>query len=187
MAVIGQAVFVRDHTHDFITAHLGLERTADATIAAGRDDGAIRAAVFEQRFLHQRVGRAGLHAGAAGDAFGVAVMLVLAGGHLRAEAAAFNRQGEGALYVVAGADTARTDDAARRVESEIRISLVDWRVEMIAGAWIANMLKANGGGHFMQFAFAAGLALEGIERMVRHVKFHYIAPELAQPLALGMD
>ena len=34
---------------------------------------------LDDRFLHQRRGRAGLHAGAAGDAFGVEELLVHAG------------------------------------------------------------------------------------------------------------
>ena len=36
MAVIGLAVLVGDHAHEFLAAHLGLEAAADAAIGAGR-------------------------------------------------------------------------------------------------------------------------------------------------------
>ena len=52
---------------------------------------------------------------------------MLAGDHQRIEAAALNRQGEGALNIVARADTSRAHDAARRIEGEIRIGVVDRR------------------------------------------------------------
>ena len=39
----------------------------------------------------------------------------------------------------------------------------------------------------MQLAFATGLALERIERMVRHVEFHHAATQLLELLALRAD
>ena len=70
MAAIGLAVLVGHHAHHFVAAHLRLEGAADAAIGAGRDHRMLGLADLDHRFLDQRRGRAGLHAGAAGDAFG---------------------------------------------------------------------------------------------------------------------
>src|SRR5262249_5553680 len=69
MAAVRLAVLVRHHTDQLLAAHLGLERTADATIGAGGDDRMFRLADLDHLLLVQRRGRTGLHAGTAGDAF----------------------------------------------------------------------------------------------------------------------
>ena len=79
MAAIGLAVLPRHHAHEFLAAHFRLERAADAAIGAGRDFRMFRLADLDHRLLGQRRGRAGLHAGAAGDAFGSQEILVHAG------------------------------------------------------------------------------------------------------------
>ena len=107
-----------------VALHLGLEGAADAAVGAGGDDAVLRLAVLDDGLLHQRRGRAGLHAGAAGDAFGVEEGFDLAGRHGRGEAAAVDGQREGALHFLAGAHAARADDALRRVEGEVRVGLV---------------------------------------------------------------
>ncbi len=78
----------------------------------------------KHRFLAQRVGRTGLHAGAAGHAFGGDEILVHAGNHARFETAALDGQRERALHLFAGAHAARADDALRRVIGEIGVGLV---------------------------------------------------------------
>ena len=83
MAVVGLAVLPRHHAHDLVAAHLRLEVAADAAIGAGGDDRVLRLAHLDDGFLHQRGGRAGLHAGAAGDAFAGQERLVHPGGDLR--------------------------------------------------------------------------------------------------------
>ena len=69
MAAIGLAVLVRHHADELFAAHLRLERAADAAIGAGRDHRMLRLADLDHGLFGQRRGRAGLHAGAAGDAF----------------------------------------------------------------------------------------------------------------------
>ena len=70
MAAVRLAVLVRHHAHDLVAAHLGLERAADAAIGAGRHHRMLGRADLDDGLLVQRRGRAGLHAGAAGHAFG---------------------------------------------------------------------------------------------------------------------
>ena len=65
------AVLVRHHADHFVALHLGLERAADAAVGAGGDDAVLALALRETDFFDQRRGGAGLHARAAGDAFGI--------------------------------------------------------------------------------------------------------------------
>ena len=118
MAAIGLAVLVRHHAHDFLAAHFRLEGAADAAIGAGRDHGMLGLADLDHGFFRQRRGRAGLHAGAAGDAFGAEETLAHAGRHAAVETAAGDGQREGALHFLAGADAARADDAFRGIITE---------------------------------------------------------------------
>ncbi len=120
MAVVGVAVLVRHHAHDFLALHLGAEAAADAAVGAGGGDAVLGLAALDQRVLAQRGGGAGLHAGAAGHALGAEEILVLAGRHFRVETAALDGQREGALHLVAGAHAARADDALGRIEGEVR-------------------------------------------------------------------
>ncbi len=69
MALVRLAALVGHHAHDRVAPHLRLEGAADAAIGAGRDHRMLRLADLDQRLLRKRRGRAGLHAGAAGDAF----------------------------------------------------------------------------------------------------------------------
>src|SRR6185312_6320194 len=124
MAVIGFAVLVGGHAHHAVALQLRLEGAADTAIGAGGDDRTFRRAVLDNALFHQRRGRAGLHAGATGDAFGIQEILVHAGGDMRGEAALVDGQGEGALHFLAGAHAARAHDAFRRIEGEIGIGLV---------------------------------------------------------------
>ena len=70
MALVGLAGLVGDHAQDFVALELRLEGAADAAIGAGRHHRALRRSLFDDRLFVERRGRAGLHAGAAGDAFG---------------------------------------------------------------------------------------------------------------------
>src|SRR5690606_25549398 len=103
MPVVRVAVLVRHHAHDLVALHLRLERAADAAVGTGREHAVLRLAVIDDRLFDQRRRRAGLHAGAAGDAFGVEEALPHARRDLGIEAAAFDGERERALHLVAGA------------------------------------------------------------------------------------
>ena len=123
MAVIGLAVLPGHHAHDFLAAHFSLEGAADAAIGAGGHRGMLGLADVDHRFLGQRRGRAGLHAGAAGDAFGFEEGFRHARRHAAVETAAADRQREGALHLLAGAHAAIADDALRRIIGEIGVRI----------------------------------------------------------------
>ncbi len=107
MAAVGLAVLVGRHADQFIAAHFGLEAAADAAIGAGGDDAAVRRADVDHRLFLQGRRRAGLHAGAAGDAIrGERVVGLGAEGHAAVEAPAFDGQRKGALHLLARADAA---------------------------------------------------------------------------------
>ena len=82
------------------------------------------------RLLQQRAGRAGFHARATRDAFGIDERLVRAGHDARAEAAALDRQRKGALHLVARAHATRADDAEGLIELEVGIALVELAMVM---------------------------------------------------------
>ena len=122
MAVVGLAVLVRHHAHHLVALHLGLERAADAAIGAGGDDAVLGLARLDDGLLHQRRGRAGLHAGAAGDAFRVEEVLVLAGGDTTSRSRGRRWSARSALHFLAGAHAARADDAFRGIEGEVGVA-----------------------------------------------------------------
>ena len=114
-------------------------------------------------------------------------MLMLSGGHQRVEAASLDRQGKSSLRIVAGTHATRAQDASRGIEGEVWIGVVDLEVEMIlAAVVIADVLQPGNARHLVQFALAARLAFEGIERMVRHVEFHHAAAQFRKLFVLGM-
>ena len=49
VAVVGLAVLLRHHAHDFVALHLGLERAADAAVGAGGDDAVLGLAELDDR------------------------------------------------------------------------------------------------------------------------------------------
>src|SRR5215475_563575 len=103
MAAIGLAVLVGHHAYDFLAAHFRLEGAADAAIGAGRHHRMLGLADLDHGFFGQGRGRTGLHAGAARDAFGAEETLAHSGRDAAVEAAAGDRQREGALHLFAGA------------------------------------------------------------------------------------
>ena len=105
MAFVGLARLLGDHTQDFVALQFRLEGAADATIGAGRDHGALGRSLVDHRLFIERRRRAGLHAGAAGDALG-RQEIDPSGRDCRAEAAAENRQSKGSLHFRAGAHAA---------------------------------------------------------------------------------
>ena len=131
MTVIGLAVFPRHHAHQLVAAHLGLEGAADPAIGAGGDQRMLGRADLDHALLVQRRGGAGLHAGAARDAFGVEERLLLRRRDHGVEAAAGDGQRERALHLLAGPHAARADDALGRLEGEIGVGGVEpglgWR------------------------------------------------------------
>src|SRR6266568_2658038 len=75
--------------------------------------------------------------------------------------AAGGNDGAFALPLIACADTSRAQDATGGIEAEIRIGGVNLEREMIAAAVvITDVLEAHHSRHFVQFAFAASLALK---------------------------
>ena len=192
------AGLVGHHADEFAVLHLRLEGTADAAIGAGGDDRAVRHALLDHRLLFQRPRRAGLHAGAAGDAFGRHEGLVHAGRDPAFEAAPLDRQGEGALLLLAGAHAQRTDDALRRIVGEVRVRLVlgdEARIDgpfsrvgnvIVAVEAVAVALQADLLGHAVHLALAGG-AGRAVLRMVRHVEFHDAPADLLQPVRLRAD
>ena len=71
MAVVRFAVLERNHADHFVALHLRFERTADAAISAGGDDGVFPLAFRDDAFFDQRGRGTRLHAGSAGHAFGI--------------------------------------------------------------------------------------------------------------------
>ena len=128
MAAIGLAVLVRHHAHDFVAAHLRLERAADAAIGAGRHHRMFRLADLDDRFLVQRrrSGRPARRRRRRRIRSSKNVSSMPGDNH-RVEAAAGDGQREGALHFLAGAHAARADDAFGGIEGEIRIGVVDAR------------------------------------------------------------
>ena len=121
MAVIGLAILVGHHTNEFVAAHFRFEGAADAAISACRYDRMFGLANCDHRLLKQAARRAGLHAGAARDAFGLEEGVCLARHHAACEAAPLDRQRDCPLDFVTGADTAVTHNALRRIVGEVGI------------------------------------------------------------------
>src|SRR5690606_15271360 len=100
-------------------------------VGAGGLDVVLGRAELDDRLLIQRGRRAGLDTGAAGHAFGAQEGLADAGADLGVEAAALDGEGEGALYLGAGAHAARADDALAGLEGEVGVALVLLGVEVV--------------------------------------------------------
>ena len=155
--MIGLAILVRRHANDLVALHLGLEGTADTAVRAGCDNRMIRLAVIDDALLHERRGRACLHAGAAGDTFRAEEVLADTGGDFGVEAAALDGESKRALNLVTGTHTARADDALRGIELEIGVAGVDRCVEVIlAVEAVAHIAQPDGACHVLQFAVAIG-------------------------------
>ena len=193
MPGIGAAILGRDHADQFVALEFGGERATDAAIGAGGVDGAGRHTVNDDGFFLERCGRAGGHAGAAGDAFGgEEIIRQHAGGNLGAEALPGNGQRQGALHFVAGPDTARTDDAFGRIELEIGVRDVDlvaaFGGEVIFSALgVAHVAQADLAGGILQLAVAIGAAGQAIEWMIGDIEFHDALAQLFEPRRLGRN
>ena len=191
VAFVGLAVFPGRHAHHGVALHLGLEAAAHAAVGAGGDDAVLGLAVEGDRFFLQRGRRAGLDAGAAGDALAVHEGLVLAGRHAALEATARNRQRERALGFLAGAHAAVADDALAGVVREIGVGLVLLGMAMVLAAdaghvlargAVAHIAQAGHASHVLQFAVAVGAAGQAVQRVVGDVELHHA---LADVLQLG--
>ena len=119
--MIGLAIFVRHHAHDFIAFHFGFERATHATVRAGSDRAVLRLTHHDHGFFSQRRGRAGLYAGAAGHAIGFHEAVILTGSHARIKSAAIDSQSKGTLGLFAGTYATVADNALRCVISEVGI------------------------------------------------------------------
>ena len=145
-----------------------------------------RRADFHHFLFDQRGGGAGLHAGAAGDAFAGHERFVLAGGDAGGEAAAIDGEREGALHFLAGAHAAAAHDAFGGVVVEVRVGLVLFGMDVVgAGIAVAHITQANLAGRILQFAIAIGAAGEAIERVIGDIELHHPFAEFAQPFIAG--
>ena len=106
MPVIGVAVFVGDHAHEFLALHLGPKGTAHAAVRAGRHKTVLGLTLLDQRILRQRRCRAGLDASSAGDALGVHERHILTGRHGGFESASLDGQRQRPLLFITGAHAA---------------------------------------------------------------------------------
>ncbi len=123
---------------------ISAERATHTAIGASGHHRMLGLADLDDGFLGQRRGRASLHAGAAGDAFGTEETFLHAGRDDGVESASGNRQRERALLFFAGAHAARADDALRRIVGEVRIRLVLARIGMlIALVTVAHIAQAT--------------------------------------------
>eukprot|EP00043_Microstomoeca_roanoka_P029777 m.23135 g.23135 ORF g.23135 m.23135 type:complete len:565 (+) comp9442_c0_seq1:265-1959(+) len=199
MAAVRLAVLVRHHADEFIAAHFRLERAADAAIGAGGDDRTLGRADLDDRFLDQRGGRAGLHAGAAAHAIGRQEAVGRGpGGHAAVKAPPLDRQREGALHLFAGPHAARADDAFGRIVVEIRVRrvlghvlrvgvAVVARAEMGIHGLVTHVAQTHGTGHVLQLAIAVGRAGQAVQRVIRDVKLHHPFAQALDGLGLGVD
>ena len=188
MAAIGLAVLVGDHTDDLFALHFRLEGTADAAIGAGRHRRRGGHALLDHRLFLKRLGRAGLDAGAAGDAIGGDEIVDRRSGRDAAiEASALDRQREGALNLVARPDAARADDAFGGIEAEIRVRIIDAAIEMVAPTiGIANGFDTHLLGNVMKLAIGAALAAFPFLRMVGEIELHHALADAREAVALRL-
>ena len=186
--LVRASALVRDHVHDRVALHLGLERAPDTAVRAGRQDASVRWSELDEGLLLEGVGRAGLHAGAAAHALGLEERLVLAGRDARIEAATGDRQGERALDLVARPNAARTDDALGRIEGEVRVADVLGRV-LVAGRGlaVAGLGHPDDRGHVVQLARPVARAGQAVLRVVAEVQLHDAGAKAIELLALGLD
>src|SRR5882757_1481677 len=104
VAMVGMAVLVGDHAHNFLALHFGAERATHTTIGAGRHHTVLGLACIDQTLFRQSRGRARLYAGAARNALGVHERLVLTRRDLGIKTAALDGEGESTLLLFAGTD-----------------------------------------------------------------------------------
>ncbi len=181
MTAIGLAFLVRHHAHDFRTLHLCAEGTTHAAVGAGGNDSVIRLSLFDDGFFHQGRGRAGLHAGAAGNAFRFHERLVFTRRDHGSETPAVDGQRKGALHFLAGAHAARADDALARIETEVGIGVVLLGFQVVlAFIAVAHFAQADHARHVLQFAVAVRGTGQAVERMVGDVQLHHAAPQIRQ-------
>ncbi|TPV98190.1 MAG: hypothetical protein USCAAHI_02356 [Beijerinckiaceae bacterium] len=170
MAVVRLAVLVGHHADEFLAPHFRLEAAADAAIGAGRYRRMFRLADVDHRLLDERRGRAGLDAGAAGNAFRLEEGLHLARRNAAPKAAPVDGEREGPLHFLAGANAAVANDAFRRIIGEIGVGFVLFVGEMIGAVIaVAHIAQPDVARLRLQFAIAVGGAGEAIERMIRDI------------------
>ena len=139
-------------------------------------------------FLDERGGRASLDTGTAGDALRFEERLRLPRRNPAPEAAPADRQGEGTLHFLAGANAAVAHDAFRRIEAEIGVGFVLFVGKMVGAViTVAHITQPDVARLRLQFAIAIGRAGEAIERMIGDIKLHHTFAQGFQPLGLGVD
>ena len=138
VALVRRAVHRRADRHDPPAHAMGLQAAAHAAVAAGRGGCGVEAVAhrksssvlsvrrdhLDERVLGDRVGGAGVRAGAAGNAGGVHEARVEAGRDPGMEAAPGGRESERALHLVAGAHAAPAGDAQLVLQRQVGVALV---------------------------------------------------------------
>jgi hypothetical protein len=181
VALVGAAVLPRDHPHDpGVVAGRPAPRpegAADPAVGAGGDDRAGRHPELDDGLLGERVGRAGLDAGAAGDAFG-GKEIRAAGGDAGVEAPPGDGEREGALDLAAGAHAAEQTMQAG-VVGEIGVGR---RPRCRRGGSrrqaVADLRDTGLHGERLDLAVAAGAA-GAVLRVVGEVELHDPVPQRA--------
>ena len=139
-------------------------------------------------FLGERCGRAGLDAGAAGDAFGFHEGLALTRRDLGVKAAPLDGERQCALLLIAGAHAARAHDAKLRIKREIRVTRVlHCRAVFRAGIAVGSLGDARIGRHVLQLAVAVRRAGGAIERVIGDVEIKDSVAQLRKLGRLGRD
>ncbi len=104
------------------------------------------------------------------------------------EAAALDGERERALHLLAGAHAARADDAACRIELEIRVRRIDARTEMVGATLaVADAAQPDLRRRVLQLVVTDGGRGEGVEGMVGKIELHHPATQLPQPVGMGRD
>ena len=131
MSAVRLAILVRHHAYQLFAAHLRAEGAADAAIGACGDHTAFGRANLDDFFLDKRGGRASLHTGAAGNAFGSQKIVARqTGRNFGIPPTAFHGERQCSLNLVACAYAARTGNTFAGIEIEIGIRMVLFLTQM---------------------------------------------------------
>ena len=172
---------------NFAVLGADVEVAADAAVGAdgldlvGGDDSLGLEAVGDGR------GRAGLGAGAAGDAGRILEAGVETFDDRRVESTALHVEHKFALDLVAGPHAAVAVDALGQVRGHVAVRGVLGRVEVILALGVADLAHADLGGDVLELAVAVHFAGEAVWRMVREHEFDNVAADALDLVRLGED
>ena len=185
------AVFPRHHTNHFTAFHFCFEAATHTAIGAGRHCAVLGDTNLDHGLFSQGRGWASLYTGATRNALGLHERFVLACRHARVKTTAINRQRKRTLSLLTSAYAAVTDDALRRVVSEVRVRLILLQLGMgldrCTALGVAHFTQANQTSHVLQLAIAIGGASQAIQRVIGNVQLHHAATDICKLRCLGAD